>query len=116
MPFCTSFSTMWEPFANARAPNVLQVLGILGLIVLLKVLLEFTEWLRVHYVVNSKIPRGPPIDGLLVGNLLKCTQKDFHRVHEAWSNEFGGIYHWRVLHIHVSPHDTSLLLLWLRPP
>lgn len=107
---------MWEPFANARAPNMLQVLGILGLIVLLKVLLEFTEWLRVHYVVNSKIPRGPPVDGLLVGNLLKCTQKDFHRVHEAWSNEFGGIYHWRVLHIHVSPHDTSLLLLWLRPP
>ncbi|CAK0779841.1 hypothetical protein CVIRNUC_004867 [Coccomyxa viridis] len=81
-------------------PSVVQVLIILGLIALLKVVSEVGEWFRVHFLVNTTLPKGPSTGGLIAGNLKEATQPDFHRVFENWTNQHGGIFHWRAAHIH----------------
>ncbi len=93
---------MLDVLTSFKWPSLLQLLSCLGLFMLFKLLLNFTEWLRVHYIVNTKVPRGPPVEGVIQGNLGQCTRPDFHRVHEDWTNLYGGIFAWRVLHIHVS--------------
>ena len=82
-------------------PSVVQVLIILGLIALLKVVSEVGEWFRVHFLVNTTLPKGPSTGSLIAGNLKEATQPDFHRVFENWTNQHGGIFHWRAAHIHV---------------
>ena len=93
---------MLDMLTHIRLPSVFQLLSCNGLFFLFRLLVSLSEWLRVHYIVNTKVPKGPPVEGVIQGNLGQCTRLDFHRVHEDWTNSYGGIYGWRVLHIHVS--------------
>jgi len=87
---------MLDHLMHLKLPNPIQVLGFIGLYALFRMLLGFTEWLRVHYLLNTKVPKGPPAESVVSGNLCQCVRPDFHRVHEEWTNAHGGIFSWRV--------------------
>jgi hypothetical protein len=66
-----------------------------------KMLLSLIEWCRVHYLLKTNLPRGPPVTNILLGNLLEATRKDFHRTHTEYADKYGGIVPYRALWIHV---------------
>jgi hypothetical protein len=66
-----------------------------------RTVLSLLEWIRVHYLVITRLPRGPPVQNIFLGNLLETTKKDFHRVHTEYADKYGGILSYRVLWIHV---------------
>ena len=82
-----------------------------GLYFFYKLVSTIVEWCRVHYILFTKLPTGPPAKNILLGNLLEVTTKDFHRTHQEYADTYGGIYPSRALWIHV----RSLRMACLAP-
>lgn len=79
-----------------------QIALVVSVYFLWKIAVSVLEWCRVQYIFKTKLPRGPPVKNLFLGNLLDCTTKDFHRTHQEYADLYGGIVPYRVLWIHVS--------------
>jgi hypothetical protein len=104
----------WSTVENAviMSHHVYAYLGRLLYAFLLYLLVRgcwtVVEWLRVHYLL-SKLPKGPPVDNIIAGNLKDSTAKGFHRWHTACANAFGGIWPNRVMWLHVRAiHNWTL--------
>ena len=61
------------------------------------------EWWH-RAALHARLPPGPPAASWLGGSFAVLAQKDHHRVHEAWANQYGGVVPYRALHRHVRPH------------
>lgn len=85
-----------------QIPFIAQILLFVAFYFTFKIATIAAEWIRVHYIVNTRLPRGPPVTNFIVGNLLDVTRKDFHRTHQEYADLFGGIYPYRALWFHVS--------------
>lgn len=99
-----SHSVLWAVFCVPRtsfSPMLGKVALFVGLYFLYKLVSTIFEWCRVHYILFTKLPTGPPAKNILLGNLLEATTKDFHRTHQEWADTYGGIYPYRALWIHV---------------
>lgn len=89
---------------------VIAILAVLAF----KAVFQVIEWCRVHYLLKTTLPPGPPVENILLGNLLEATRKDFHRVHTRYADLYGGILPYRALWFHVSapllnPNEVPLL-------
>lgn len=80
-----------------------KLLFFVGIYLLYKVIASISQWIRVHYILTTKLPAGPPSKNIFLGNLLEATTKDFHRAHQRYADTYGGIVPYRALWIHVRP-------------